>query len=88
MEAKLTKKEIDAILKRNQIEDNLLPVVHQYCSPQLNIAEYEFIKSHSELLVRHYDGTTDTLYGLKLAPKFISRSSSKNSILTPLQSCN
>jgi hypothetical protein len=64
MEAKLTKKEIDAILKRNQIEDNLLPVVHQYCSPQLNIAEYEFIKSHSELLVRHYDGTTDSLHAV------------------------
>ncbi len=54
METKLTKKDIDAILKRNQIEDNLLPVVHQYCSPQLNIAEYDFLKSHTELLVSPY----------------------------------
>lgn len=54
METKLTKKDIDAILKRNQIEDNLLPVVHQYCSPQLTVAEYEFLKAHSELLVSYF----------------------------------
>ena len=53
MESKITKKDIDGILKRNQIEDNLFPVIHQYCSPQLNIAEYEFLKAHTELLVRY-----------------------------------